>query len=352
MQGFAGEKAERMNDSMPARPQAVVVIGASAGGVEAIQKITDQLPADFPAAVLITIHVQPSSRSRLPELLNRHGRIPARHASHNELLLPGNIYIAPPDHHLLLRDGHIELSHGPHENNARPAIDPLFRTAAWSYGPAVIGVLLTGHLGDGSAGMMVIKSRGGTTIVQDPQEAVAPSMPLRAIAMAKIDHILPLDQIPQALVELAGRNGREEQQAPMVKREDEIVTIQKEDRREQEQDENSGDKTFFTCPECGGVIWQSDDNGATSFVCHTGHRYSPENMFIAMSEEFEQALWRAIRILKERSTLSRQVANRVRMEGDSETALIFDERASSDEAHTQIIQDKLLQAIAGSAPAA
>lgn len=185
------------------RVPGIVVIGASTGGVKAIGVLAAALPADFAAAVLVVLHIG-AHKSVLPWLLNRRGLLPARHPEDRDPIRPGHIYVAPPDHHLLVEPGHVRLSRGPRENWARPAVDPLFRSAARAYGPGVVGVVLTGGLNDGTAGLFEVKQRGGLTIVQDPADAISPSMPRSALRHVAVDHCLPLVDIPTLLAELVG----------------------------------------------------------------------------------------------------------------------------------------------------
>src|SRR2546421_6158345 len=194
----------------------IIVIGASAGGVEALVKLAGQLPADLPASIFIVLHIPAQSPSLLPDILSRSGRLEAVHPQNGESIAPGRIYIAPPDHHLIVTRGHVRVIHGPKENRHRPAIDPLFRSAALAYGPQVIGVVLTGSLDDGTAGLIAVKQRGGLAVVQDPDDAYCGDMPRSALRYVKApDYVLPVDQIAPKLIELtkemvaraAGGNG-------------------------------------------------------------------------------------------------------------------------------------------------
>jgi len=179
------------------------VIGASLSGIDALSRLMGQLPADFPAPIFIAQHVASHSPGLLPHILSQAGRLPAVHPRNADLIQAGRVYVAPPDRHMLVEKGYVKLSHGPHENLARPAIDPLFRSAAVAYGPAVVGVVLTGQLDDGTAGLLAIKDRAGTTIVQDPAEASASSMPQSALQHVPVDHCLGLDDMAALLVMLA-----------------------------------------------------------------------------------------------------------------------------------------------------
>jgi two-component system chemotaxis response regulator CheB len=198
------------------RNVAIVVVGASYGGVEAMEKLFADLPAHIPAAFLAVLHVG-SYPSELPHILNRRSFLPAHHARHGELIRAGEIYVAPPDHHLLLRRSHLVLSRGPRVNWARPAIDPLFRSAASAYGSDVIGVILTGRLNDGTAGLYEIKRHGGITIVQDPSDALCPAMPSSALKHVEVDHCIPLAGMPRILFQIsrniASRSGKSQRVA-------------------------------------------------------------------------------------------------------------------------------------------
>jgi two-component system chemotaxis response regulator CheB len=183
----------------------IIVVGASAGGVEALSRLVHDLPADLPAALFVVLHVPAHGTSLLPYILARNGPLPARHPDDGEPIVHGRIYVAPPDMHLLIRREQVRLARGPRENGHRPAVDPLFRTAARSYGPQVVGVVLSGTLDDGSAGLVAIRQRGGVAIVQDPDDALYPGMPRSALEAVRADHCLPVGQIGATLAELAHR---------------------------------------------------------------------------------------------------------------------------------------------------
>ncbi len=181
----------------------IIVIGASAGGVEALTNLVSLLPGELPASLFIVLHVPPHGSSVLPRILGRKSQLPVVHASHGEPILPGRVYVAPPDHHLLIRRGVIHLSRGPRENGHRPALDPLFRSAAVAYGPRVVGVVLSGSLDDGTAGLEAIKQRGGLAMVQDPNEALYPGMPRSAVETVAVDHVAPISELAVLLDHLA-----------------------------------------------------------------------------------------------------------------------------------------------------
>lgn len=318
----------------------IVVIGASAGGIPALTTLVAGLPADLPAALFVVVHVPNVGTSRLPELLSHAGPLPAHRAESREPIEHGRIYVAPPDYHLLLRHGRVELDHGPRENHTRPAIDPLFRTAARAYGPRIIGIVLSGALHDGSLGLMSIKTRGGIAIVQDPAEAIVDSMPRNALKLVAADYILPTSEIAPVVTALTredvGAGG-----SPMTDDEERLEIVVADDFIEQASGERADETTVYTCPECGGVLWQGDAGPALWFRCHVGHAYAPEILLGQKEEQLEAALWTSLRLLKEKATLSRQLANRSRESGLTSAAERIDERALLDEQHAQAIQELL-----------
>jgi two-component system, chemotaxis family, protein-glutamate methylesterase/glutaminase len=325
----------------------IVVIGASAGGIQALTTLVAGLPRDFPASVLVVVHIPAYAVSRLPDILSRSGPLPAAHAKQGEVIEPGRIYIAPPDRHLLVRTGRIELSRGPRENHCRPAIDPLFRTAARVYGSRVIGIVLSGALYDGSMGLLAIETRGGMAIVQEPKEAIVDSMPRRAIERVTTEHILPVAEIAAALTDLVrqpvtaqGGNSMVNTIDPEERLEEAIA----EDFVEQATDGRTEETTIFTCPDCGGVLWQGGEGPLLRFRCHVGHAFAPEVLLNQKSEELETALWSSLRLLKEKATLTLQLANRTRASGNgkaSQAANRIAEQAELDERHVRVIQELL-----------
>jgi two-component system, chemotaxis family, protein-glutamate methylesterase/glutaminase len=328
----------------------IIVIGASAGGIQALTTLVAGLPRDFPASLVVVVHIPPCAISRLPEILSRSGPLPAAHARHGEAIEPGRIYIAPPDRHLLVRAGWIELSRGPRENHCRPAIDPLFRTAARVYGARVIGIILSGALYDGSMGLLAIKTRGGMAIVQDPQEAIVDSMPRRAIERVEAEHVLPVAEMAAALTDLIrqpviAQGGTSMENA--IDPEERLEAVIAEDFVEQASDGRIEETTIFTCPDCGGVLWQGAEGSEGSvlrFRCHVGHAFAPEVLLSQKSEELETALWSSLRLLKEKATLTLQLANRTRTSGNgkaTQAAERIAEQAELDERHARVIQELL-----------
>lgn len=292
---------------MPNAQKTIIVIGASIGGVGALHALAAGLPADLPAAVCVVLHIG-AHKSELPNLLSHAGALPAIHPQNGDTILAGHIYVAPPDHHLTVGPGILRLTKGPRENWARPAIDPLFRTAAHAYGPNVIGVILTGALNDGTAGLYAIKEQGGTTIVQDPADAVNASMPRSALAHVAIDHCLPLAGLPQLLVRLALARADLSTQEPA------LATPR---GGEMTADYTHDQPVAITCPDCGGALRRTELGSLTQFRCHIGHIYTAEVMMEAQSVATERSLEAAMRSLGERAELCRQMAEKAQSANDS-----------------------------------
>lgn len=324
-----------------------VVIGASAGGIQALLDLVSELPSDFGASVFVVVHIG-RARSVLPNLLRRAGSLPASHGEHGEAYSPGHIYVAPPDFHMLLRDGRIELSHGPRENHSRPAIDPLFRSAASALGPATTGVVLSGALSDGTIGLQMIKAHGGTVIVQDPDEAIIGGMPSSALRFVDADHVLQAREIGRYLAGVRyGADAPEDE--PMIDAEDRDLDMIREDFQEQESNDRAGQLTMFTCPDCGGTLWQSSANDAY-FRCHVGHKWEAESLLGNKSVELEAALWTSVRLFEERATLNRQLAKRIkRTSGDVHREQGIVEQAEQDERRADAIRGLLMSPLHGSA---
>lgn len=323
---------------MPTRD--IIVIGGSAGGIDALRELTQRLPAALPAAVLVVIHSHPSSPGYLPEILSRGGPLPVRHAANDEPLMPGQIYVAPPDRHLVIERDRMRLTHGPKENRSRPAVDPLFRSAAYFHGPRVIGVVLSGMLDDGTAGLWAIKDRGGLAVVQSPDEAQFRSMPASALSQVDVDYQARAAEIGPLLGRLARQPVAAAQQdtaSPRLKAE---TTIALGGDAMQSGVLDLGELSVFSCPECHGVMVQLHEGGLLRFRCHTGHAYSSASLLAALDESIEDSLWSTMRAVEERSMLLRHMAEHLAHAGDSAAAADFVARA--DEADAQARQVRRL----------
>jgi two-component system chemotaxis response regulator CheB len=291
--------------SAGARQRDVVVIGASAGGVETLSEIVEGLPTEFPGSVLIVLHVLATGTSVLDLILTRAGNLPAVAPFDGEPVHRGQIYVAPPDQHMLLKGERISLSRGPRENGHRPAIDPLFRSAARSAGSRVIGVVLSGALDDGAGGLQFVKKCGGLTIVQDPADALYPSMPEHAIAAAAPDYVVPANEISAIL-------------SAEIERVPTLVPLADDSDVEPDLFEaypadilvTDGPPTGLTCPECGGALWEETDGALIRFACHVGHSYSAESLVSEQGQALESALWSGLRALEERADLLERMSRR------------------------------------------
>ena len=290
---------------------AIIAIGASAGGVDALRGVIAKLPADLDAAVFVTLHIG-THRSDLPWLLGRAGPLSATHPVDGEAILAGHVYVAPPDHHMLVEAGFIKLTKGPRENWARPAIDPMLRSAARAYGPNVIGVILTGGLNDGTAGMYEVKARHGTTMVQDPAEATAPTMPQSVIDNVAVDHIVKLDQMAALLVRLVDeqQSMRPNEAPPTGDSQENGMTAEFTLNR----------PVAVTCPDCGGALRRSELGTLTQYSCHIGHVYTAEVMMSVQFLTMERALETAMRSLGERAELCREMSAKLSANPDGAVA--------------------------------
>jgi len=288
-------------------------MGASAGGVEALRTVVSGLPTDLPAALLIVLHVPRSTPSALPVILSRVTSIPVRPAVDGEPLRHGRIYVAPMDRHLLLFGNRVRLSRGPAENGHRPAIDPLFRSAARAFGPRVIGVVLSGSRDDGAAGLASIAGRGGTAVVQDPSDAIFASMPQAAIEHQTPDYVLPVAEIGGVL----GKVCRQEAPRGRVPDEDPILNaeVSMADLSSVTSDELPVHPAGYGCPACGGSLYELPGKPVPRYRCRVGHAWSPESLLEEQAAALESALWMALRALEEKTVLSRRMAESSQQRG-------------------------------------
>jgi two-component system chemotaxis response regulator CheB len=325
----------------------IIVIGASAGGVQALSEVVASLPADLPAAVFAVLHLTPFGRSALPQILNRSSHLVARHPEDGEEIRPGHVYVAPPDRHLALDHGRVLLGRGPTENGHRPAVDVLFRTAARAYGPRVVGVVMTGNLDDGTAGLALIKERGGIAVVQDPKEADYPGMPESALRNVAVDHVLPLAGIGSLLADLArnGSNGGKGVLTPPAG-DPEGVDPGDIETGLQEAWLYSGAPSGLTCPECAGALWEmTNGEGPLHFRCRTGHAYSPESLLAKQNGSLEAALWAAVRSLEENAALTRRLEKRFGTMGSELSRDRFRSRAEATERHAALLREILFEEV-------
>ncbi len=319
----------------------VIVVGSSAGGVEALARLLSGLPSDLLAAVFVVQQTPGHSPSVLAQMLNQRSKIPVAIPNDGETIFPGHVYLAPPNQHLLVKRGSICLGNGPKENRSRPAVDVLFRTAAHAYGSHVIGVVLSGVLNDGTSGLMSIKTHGGMSVVQDPDEAVFDGMPRSAIALTKVDHILKAEEIGPLLGKLiASGIGKEGGAGDMP-----------ESREQRDVGEFGGPginnvapypPSALTCPACGGAVWQFQEDSLTLFKCHTGHSYTAELMLEEQSEAVDSAAWSLLRSISENIELRRRLAQWARSTGRIEEADFHELQASDADKQAQAFRSLIL----------
>jgi two-component system chemotaxis response regulator CheB len=316
-----------------------VVVGTSAGGVEALLFLAKHLRRDFPAAVLVTIHLPSHARSELDVVLSRAGPLPASFAIEGERPKKGHIYIAPPDRHLLLEADRLALGCGPRENNARPAIDPMLRSAAVCCGFRSVGVVLTGTLGDGASGLWALDQCGGLTVVQDPKDAAFAEMPLTALNRANPDHVVGLAALPALLESLVHMSAGEPVPASRTVRYE--VEIAKTGRSSMNDMDSLGRRSVLACPDCGGVMWEIDEGEATRYRCHVGHTYTAELMSLALDEGLRRALASALRALEERGALARKLHRQAVNSGHRLLAENWADKAREFDRETEIIRDSI-----------
>jgi two-component system, chemotaxis family, protein-glutamate methylesterase/glutaminase len=313
----------------------IIVVAASAGGLEALCELTRNLPKDLDASIFVVMHI--GSESMLPEILSRCGNLPAIPAENNKRYERGCIYVAPPHCHLSIKDHVMVLTRGPRENGHRPAADVLFRSVAREHRAKVVGVVLSGGRDDGSAGLFAIKARGGVAIVQDPGEAMTPNMPQNALNMVDIDFCLPARQIAEVLVQLAAGNATE-----IVEAADGETTMEDHATAECPASEPPGDRVPINCPECNGPLYEAKDGGLAHFQCFVGHRFSPESLTEQHSEALERALWTAIRKLKERVVLHQNLIERKkRNKGEEELRKRLEESVATSERDLKLLREVL-----------
>jgi len=299
-------KSKKINK--PGKITRVVVIGTSAGGLSALKKLISQLPKDFPLPVLIVRHISADATGNiLLNELNKLNTIKCEHAKSGNNLKSGYLYLAPSDHHLMIGgDLKMLVTKGAKENRSRPAIDPLFRSAAVAFGTGVIGILLTGYLDDGTSGMKAIKGCGGICIVQDPNEAEYPDMPRNAMNNVKIDYSLPISEMAALLYKLISQKLPKRKPVP-----EDVLTEAKIAERvlsDLSSVNKLGDQVPFNCPGCGGVLWKVEKDSNLRFRCHTGHAYTAASLLAEQTNKIEETMWIALRMFEERKNLLTEIA--------------------------------------------
>lgn len=298
----------------------------------------------------MVVHTSPDNPGVLPQILRRAGVLPVEFARDRDPIVVGRVYVAPPDHHLLLKRGHIRVVRGPKENGFRPAVDPLFRTAAATYGVRVIGVVLSGGLNDGTHGLANIVERGGVALAQDPEDALIPNMPLSAIQNVEVRRVLAAVDIPAALIELVA-------EAVVPAMFDNFDAFDAPDTPDNVEVGDSlqvrtppGTPTPYTCPECGGALWERAETGKLlRFRCHVGHAYTAEILAAEQGQNLEIVLWSALRALEENAALCRRMTERTEAAGFADLARRYGEDADQAERRASVLR-KILQETAVRTP--
>ena len=318
----------------------IIVIGASAGGFEAMKQLVATLPSDLDAAVFIVWHMAPEVRGILPQVLNRQKTVLATHAVDSEPIVFNRIYVAPPDRHLILEKGFVRVTRGPKENRFRPAVDPLFLSAAYIYGPRVIGVVLSGALDDGTAGLWTIKSRGGLAIVQDPADAEVSSMPENALAAVNVDYCVPVSQMGALLTTLIAEAAPETKDVAMeeTKKTSVELRIAAQEPVPEEEIFQLGTFTAYACPECHGVLSAIKDGNIVRYRCHTGHAYSADSLLTSITENIEETLWSAIRGVEESIILLNNLGDYYADKNQPQLAALYFKKASEAESRAKVIR--------------
>ena len=323
----------------------IIVVGASAGGITALTELLKSIPKDFKASIFVVLHVSAFSPSVLPAILSRAGLLNAIHPADGEVIKPGLIYVSPPDHHLLLEGNRVLVKKGPKENNFRPSIDALFRSAAYAYGPRVIGIVLSGLLNDGTSGLWSVKRLGGITMIQEPADAEFPSMPLNVLDYVKVDYAIRASDMGFLLKKLTTERASKK---PKISKEEMAflkmeVIISKQDNAFAMGIMNEGELTPFTCPECHGVLVRLIEGKFIRFRCHTGHAYTASSLLADLSRSVEEALWQSMRGLEETTLLLNQISEHFRKEGLKEAAAIFAGKADMTTKRARVIHDSVFK---------
>lgn len=317
----------------------IIVIGASAGGVETLSRLVSDLPGDLPAALFIVLHIPPDSPSLLPSILNRHSQLKALHPDDNTPIERGYIYIAPPNNHLIIEGNNVRIIRGPRENRHRPAVDPLFRSAAYTYGSRVIGIILSGALDDGTAGLLAIKRQGGLAVVQDPKEAFYTGMPSSAIQNVNVNYICPVGEMGfllQRLVLEPAFISTPPKPNGVIRKE---IKVAEFDINTIEDDNRPGDPSQFSCPECGGVLWEIQDGELARYRCRVGHAFSVESMQAEQVAALENALWVALKTIEENISLTKRMIKTARERQQSWLIKRFAERMADAEQNARVLRD-------------
>jgi two-component system chemotaxis response regulator CheB len=319
----------------------IVVIGASAGGLQALQVLLRNLPQSFPASVFIVVHTSPGGTGMLAAILSKSSGLTVVQARNGQVISRGKVYVAPPDHHLLINSNRVQVTRGPKENGFRPAVDPLFRTAANTYGKRVVGVVLSGNLDDGTQGLFQIKRDGGMAIAQDPLEATFPSMPASAAENVQVDYVLRVVDIAARLIELAG-GPRHNEARTMARTHSNKQDIAEVGTSALKDHLRPAPPSRFTCPECGGAVWELKAGNLLQYRCHVGHGYTADALMDAQNESVEAALWTALRTLEENAEMRRRMADHAQKRQLDALTELYRSMAEETESRATVIRRVLV----------
>jgi two-component system, chemotaxis family, protein-glutamate methylesterase/glutaminase len=320
------------------RGQDIIVIGASAGGVEALSKLCSAFPTGFRGSIFVVLHTTAAGESRLPQILSRRGQLTAVHPEPDTEIKPGVIYVARPNRHLIIQDGKVSTTIGPRENGYRPSINALFESAAWGFGERVAGVILSGSLDDGTLGLLTIKQFGGAALVQSPEESLFTGMPASALERVDVDFCGTVSEIADWLIKHA-RTGTEVQTTGMtgskIPNPDEFANPGHDASRK---GAHATVVAGFTCPDCGGVLQESSTGDYLHYRCHVGHEVSEKSLLQFQAEQVETAIWVALRTLEERIELSNRVKERAQERGNHHVVNHFRRQNEEAERNAELLR--------------
>lgn len=322
--------------------QKIIVIGGSSGGFEAFKTIIKNLPPDFSAPIFIVWHMSADVSGVLPQVLNRENQILAANALDNEAIQPNRIYVAPPDRHLLVQEGRMRVTHGPKENRFRPAVDPLFRSAAYAYGNRVIGIILSGGLDDGTAGLWTVKHYGGIAIVQSPKDAEVSSMPENAIRQVKVDYVVPVADMASLIVRLSKEPVTENADSMKDEQTKKEIDIAAEENAMEHGILKFSELTPYSCPECHGVLSRLRNGNIVRYRCHTGHAYSADALIMAITEKIEDGLYNAIRGMDESVMLLNHIGDHYAEANEPKLAALYFKKAKEADERSRLVRKAAL----------
>jgi two-component system chemotaxis response regulator CheB len=321
----------------------IIVVGASAGGITALKALVKSLPVDFTGSMFIVLHIPPYSETRLAGILSDAGPLKAVQPKDGEDIKPGMLYVAANDHHLLLEKGKVIVKKGPKENRFRPSIDALFRSAAYVYGPRVVGIVLSGVLNDGTSGLWSIKRMGGTTIIQSPDDAEHPQMPQNVLEYVEVDHTVDADDMGPLLETLINEKPLKKiklsaKEMKLLKME---VLIATRDNAFEMGIIQIGELTPFTCPECHGSLVRLVEGNIIRFRCHTGHAFTASALLADVTKSIEDMLWQGMRGMEELNMLLLSIEKHLKGLGHKKQAAIFADKAEDASHRARIIHDSI-----------